>query len=67
MIFCYTFLLKVGSIGIMVVMNIYIAIDEPGNNPYQKQGNRYTVAKAGCFKKMYTANKPAKKNEVKEE
>ena len=51
----------------MVVINIYIAIDEPRNNPYQKEGNKYTFVKAGWFKKMYTANKPAKKNKVNKE
>ena len=67
MILCYTFLLKVGNISARVVIHIYIAIDNPCHNSYQKQANENTVANARFFEKFYTANKPAKKSQVKKE
>jgi len=48
-------------------MHIYIAIQKSRNNSYQKQADENFPAKAWFFKKMYTADEPAKNNQVKKE
>ena len=66
-IFIYALLLKVCNISICVVMSIYVAIRQASNDPYQKQADKYPLFNSCFFKKVDTANKPAKKNEVKKE
>jgi hypothetical protein len=51
----------------VIVIHIYIAIQKSRNNSYQKQADENFSAEARFFKEMYSADKPAKNNEVKKE
>ena len=66
-IFIYALPLKGCNIGIRVVMSIYVPIRQTCNDPDQKKADKYPLFNSCFFKKVETANKPAKKNEVKNE